>query len=75
MAEQDPTKAKRDKLLDDLKEANDAFFEREMKRLTVEENFLREVLKARGGANALAKANAQASTVLLVNDIGTFLSG
>lgn len=71
----DATKTRRDKLLDDLKEANDAFFEREMKRITVEETFLKDVLKARSSSTALVKANAEASKVLLVQDIETFLAG
>ena len=71
----DATKKSRDALLDELKKANDAFFDKEMKRIEVEEAFCRDVLKARSGAQSLAKANAAASKVLLINDIGTFLSG
>jgi len=71
----DTQKADRDKLLDQLKEANDAYYEKEMKRITAEEDFYREVLKARGGARSLAKANAAASKILLANDIESFLSG
>jgi hypothetical protein len=75
VATDDAAKTNRDKLLDELKEANDAFFNREMKRIDAEEAFCRDVLKARSSTKSLAKANAAVSRVLLIHDIGTFLSG
>lgn len=75
MALEDPAKKSRDKLLDDLKKAHDDYYQKELKRISAEENFYRAVLKARGGASTLAKANASASKILLANDIGSFLTG
>jgi hypothetical protein len=75
MAVEDPAKKSRDKLLDDLKKANDEMYKKELKRIDAEEKYLKEVLKARGGAKSLAKANAAASKVLLANDIASFLTG
>jgi hypothetical protein len=75
MALEDPAKKSRDKLLDDLKQAHDDYYKKELKRIDAEEGFYRSVLKARGGASTLAKANASASKILLANDIGSFLTG
>lgn len=72
---EDATKKARDALLDQLKQANDAFFQKEMRRLKAEEDFYRDILKARGGAKAVAAANASASKILLIHDISTFLAG
>ena len=75
MAVEDATKAARDKLLDDLKQAMDEYYKKELKRIASEEEFYRAVLKARAGAASLAKANATASKLLLAHDIESFLTG
>lgn len=75
MPVEDPAKVARDKRLDQLGQALEAFFKKETRRIDVEEAILRDVLKARGGAQKLAKANASASKLLLINDITTFLAG
>ncbi len=71
----DPAKLKRDALLDQLKAAHDAYYLKEMKRLDDEESFYKDVLKARASSTSLVKANAAASKLLLINDIGSFLTG
>lgn len=75
MGIEDPAKKSRDKLLDELKAAHDAYFKKEMRRIDAEEKFYRDVLKARQGAASLARANASASKILVINDIQTFLTG
>lgn len=75
MGDVDPSKAARDALLDDLKKAHDEYYDKEMKRIEAEEEFYKNVLKARASSSSLIKANASASKLLLINDIGTFLTG
>ncbi len=75
MAVENPTKKTRDALLDELKKAHDEYYKKEIKRIEVEESYLKEVVKARSSASSLAKANASASKLLLINDISTFLAG
>jgi hypothetical protein len=75
MAVENSAKKTRDALLDELKQANDEYYKKELKRIEAEESYLKDVLKARSAASSLAKANASASKLLLINDISTFLAG
>jgi hypothetical protein len=75
MAVGDIAKASRDKLLDELKKTSDEVHKKQMKGIDAEEAYLKDVLKARSSASSLAKANASASKLLLINDIATFLTG
>jgi hypothetical protein len=70
----DAQKSRRDKLLDDLKKAYDEYYKQEIKRVNVEEQFIR-ALQQRGGSRRAARANAKQSKLLLVQDISTFLTG
>jgi hypothetical protein len=68
-------KTARDKLLDDLKTAVDEWYTAEEKRINDEVAFVKSVLRGRTGSERLARANTQEAGILVINDIGTFLSG
>lgn len=72
---QDPDKAARDALLQQLQDATNKWYDVEAKRINDEVAFVRSVLKGRGGASALATSNLQKSKLLVINDIATFLAG
>ncbi len=71
----DAAKTARDAVLDQVKTAWDEYYKNETRAIDAEEEILQRVLKARGGANTLAKLNASRSKILLVNDINSFLTG
>jgi hypothetical protein len=70
----DPLKSSRDATLDELAQAFEDYVQNEMKKMDAEAQSLRN-RKATGTATSLGKANAQASKLLVINDISTFLSG
>ncbi len=73
MAEDDAVRKLRDQRLDELKKAKDELLSRQQKAIEAEVRYLRS-LKLRGTATSLARANAQVSKLLLIQDISTFLS-
>lgn len=75
MALEDPTKKARDQKLDDLLKAHEELHQKEVKRIEATAELCRSLLKSRSGAAGLAKANASVSKLLIVNDIGSFLTG
>ncbi len=72
---QQADKDNRDALLDELKQAVEEWFEAEMKAIDDEEVFLKSVLRGRTGSERLAAANTASARVLVIDDLGSFLSG
>jgi hypothetical protein len=70
----DPLKSTRDATLDQAASAFEDYVQNELKKIDAEAQSLRN-RKATGTATTLAKANAQASKLLVINDISTFLTG
>lgn len=70
----DPEKEARDARLDELKRAYEELYVQEIKRADAEEAYLKS-LRARASAQTLARKNAAASKLLLIQDINTFLAG
>ena len=60
---------------DELKQAVEEWFEAEMKAIDDEEVFLKSVLRGRTGSERLAAANTASARVLVIDDLGSFLSG
>ncbi len=71
----DPQKTARDQKLDELSRAFEQYYRNESKKIDNEASYIRNVLKARGSAASLAKANASVSKRLVFNDITSLLAG
>lgn len=65
----------RNRLLDELKDATDEWYEAEAARINDEVTFLKSVLRGRTGSERVAASNTTQARVLLVTDITTFLAG
>lgn len=65
----------RDAILDELKEATEDWFEAESSRINDEVTFLKSVLRGRTGSESVARSNTSEARVLVLNDIGSFLTG
>ena len=75
MPTQDPRTQRRDQLLDELKTAADAWFKEESKAIDDEVLFLKSVLRGRTGSDRLTRSNTAQGSVLVINDITSFLAG
>jgi len=73
MATTPPTKAQRDKNLDDLERLVKDWGKKEQDRLENEVKFMRSVLKGRG-SNGVGTKNLAAASVLLQNSIKYFVT-
>lgn len=68
-------KKKRDKLLDELKQAADEWYQAETSRIEDETEFMKSFMRGRTGSDRLADKNTQQMGILAVDDIRTFLTG
>lgn len=75
MPTNDPRTQRRDQLLDELKSAADAWFQEESKAIDDEVVFLKSVLRGRTGSDRLTRTNTAQGSVLVINDITSFLAG
>jgi hypothetical protein len=65
----------RDRLLDELKQATDEWFEAEERRIEDEVAFVKSVLRGRTGSERLSRSNTREARVLVIDDITSFLAG
>lgn len=71
----DPRTQRRNQLLDDLKTAADQWYAAEKKRIDDEVTFMKSVLRGRTGSDRLSRSNTSRATVLVIDDINSFLAG
>lgn len=71
----DPRTQRRNQLLDELKTAADQWYSAEKKRIDDEVAFMKSVLRGRTGSDRLSRSNTSRGTVLVVDDITSFLAG
>lgn len=72
---QQADKNARDALLDELATAVEEWYEAEIALIDQEEAFLKSVLRGRTGSERLASSNTEEAGLLVIDDLGSFLSG
>jgi hypothetical protein len=75
MALPDPAKISRDALLDELDVAVSTWYAKETEAITKEEQFVKSIIKARSSGSLAGAVNVAQGRVLVIDDIGSFLTG
>lgn len=71
----DATTNERDALLDELKEALETWYAKEVDVINTEIALVKQVVSGRSNAASAVKSNTAAARVLVINDITSFLAG
>ncbi len=69
------TQEARNKRLDKLQQAADAWAKKKTEKLKKEATLLKKILKGRTGADRLNSASVEAASDLLVDELSQFLTG